>query len=353
VTGFLSPAGAFLRGRARWVCLVAGLVVAVVDVVAARALGLTFELSGRDVTALVWLYLAISFGGLGYLVGWLLELRRRERLALAEASAAVEETRRQTEALERARLGLAQSEKLAALGQLSASISHEVRNPLAILRSMVQNMEEDAANAEEVRRSCGFLREEIDRLGRVTSSILGFARPVEPRVEPVGARELLERVRQLAPLEVREKGLMLEILDRSEGAAVEADPDLLAQALLGLVANAAQAAPAGTAVTLEARAASDEVVLAVLDRGPGVPRPDRERIFEPFFSTREEGHGLGLAVVRQIARAHGSAVRVGDHDGGGASFSIALPRRGGAPSTAAPSEARAAGAPSRYGMESL
>jgi signal transduction histidine kinase len=341
VTFDLSYAGAFVRRRARWVGLVAGLLVAVADVAGARALGLTFEASGRDVTAAVWLYLALSFGGLGYLVGWLVELRRRER-------AAVEEARTQTEALDRARLGLAQSEKLAALGQLSASISHEVRNPLAILRSTIQNMEEDAANAGEVRRSCAFLREEIDRLGRVTASILGFARPLDPRLVVVRAGELLERVRLLAPLEVREKALTLEARDRSGAATIEADPDLLTQALLGLVANAAQAAPAGSVVTLEAREADGEVVLSVLDGGPGVAPADRERIFEPFFSTRPEGHGLGLAVVRQIARAHGALVRVGDAAGGGACFSIALPRRG---ATARPSPEAAAPAVSGVGEQ--
>jgi signal transduction histidine kinase len=314
----LSRAGALVRGKDRWVGLVAGLLIAVLDVVGARAMGLSFELNGRDVTGMVWVYLALSFGGLGFLVGWLLEVRRRERAALAEL-------RRQTEALDRARLGLAQSEKLAALGQLAASISHEVRNPLAILRSTIQNMEEDPATSAEVRTSCVFLRDEIDRLSRVTSSILGFARPLVPRPTPVRAGDLLERVRLLQPLEVSEKRLRLEVRDQSGGAELEVDADLLCQALLGLVTNAAQAAPDGAVITLEARRLAGEVALSVLDTGPGVIESDRERIFEPFFSTRKDGHGLGLAVVRQIARAHDGAVWVGDNPGGGACFSIVLP----------------------------
>src|SRR5688572_1590259 len=309
---------AFVRAHARWVGLVAGLVVAVLDVVGARSLGLGFELNGRGVTGWVWLYLAVSFGGLGFLVGWLFELRRRERMALAEVI-------RQTEELDRARLGLAQSEKLAALGQLAASISHEVRNPLAILRSTVQNMEEDRGSSEEMRRSCAFLRDEIDRLNHVTTSILALARPVAPRPSPVRAGELFDRVRLLAPLDVREKGLRLDARDRSEGAQLEADGDLLVQALLGLVTNAAQATPERGVVALEARRAGDDLVLSVLDSGPGIAAADRDRIFEPFYSTRRDGHGLGLAVVRQIAHAHGARVEVGDNEGGGARFSIVLP----------------------------
>jgi signal transduction histidine kinase len=308
----------FARANARWVGLAAGLVVAVLDVVGARSLGLAFELNGRAVTGWVWLYLAVSFGGLGFLVGWLLELRRRERAAAAEVL-------RQAEALDRARLGLAQNEKLAALGQLAASISHEVRNPLAILRSTVQNMEEDPGSADDVRRSCEFLRDEIDRLGRVTGSILGLARPVVPRPGRVRAGELLERVRLLQPLEVREKRIAFELRDRSDGAEIEADADLLGQALLGLVANAAQAVGERGTVTLAADSVRGEVTLSVLDDGPGVPEADRERIFEPFYSTRPGGHGLGLAVVRQIARAHGARVEVGTSDRGGARFTIALP----------------------------
>jgi signal transduction histidine kinase len=321
--GSTARAASFPWPAPRWIGLVAGLVVAELDVLAARWLGLAFELNGRAVTGWVWLYLAVSFGGLGFLIGWLLELRRRERAASAQVL-------RQAEALERARLGLAQSEKLAALGQLAASISHEVRNPLAILRSTVQNLEEDAASSEEVRRSCAFLRDEIDRLGRVTGSILGLARPVAPRPRPVRAAELLDRVRLLAPLEVRAKALRLEVDDRSSGAEIEADADLLSQALLGLLANAAQAAPERGTVTLAARYSAGELALSVLDDGPGVPLADRERVFEPFYSTRPEGHGLGLAVVRQIARAHGARIEVGDREGGGARFSIVLPARAGA-----------------------
>jgi signal transduction histidine kinase len=322
-----SSSSVLARVAPRWVGLAAGLVIAVLDVVGARSLGLAFELNGRGVTGWVWLYLAVSFGGLGFLIGWLIELRRRERAASAEV-------RRQAEALDRARLGLAQSEKLAALGQLAASISHEVRNPLAILRSTVQNMEEEPGGSDDVRRSCAFLREEIDRLGRVTGSILGLARPVVPRTARVRAGELLERARLLQPLEVREKDLRLEVRDRSGGAEFDADADLLGQALLGLVANAAQAAPQRGIVVLEATATQSEVTLTVLDDGPGVPEVERERIFEPFYSTRPGGHGLGLAVVRQIARAHGARVAVGDRDGGGARFSITMPARA-APTTRA------------------
>jgi signal transduction histidine kinase len=132
----------------------------------------------------------------------------------------------------------------------------------------------------------------------------------------------------LAPLEVREKDLRLESSDGSGGASFEADGDLLVQALLGLVTNAAQATPERGVVALDAKRIGTELVLSVLDSGPGIAAADRDRIFEPFYSTRRGGHGLGLAVVRQIAQAHGARVEVGDADGGGARFSIVLPAAG-------------------------
>jgi signal transduction histidine kinase len=143
----------------------------------------------------------------------------------------------------------------------------------------------------------------------------------------VRAAELFERVKLLQPIEVREKGLRLESRDESGMVEIEADGDLLGQALLGLVTNAAQAAPEHGLVRLEARASGDEVTLSVSDDGPGIPQAERDRIFEPFYSTRRDGHGLGLAVVRQIAHAHGARVEVGEGASGGARFSIVLPVR--------------------------
>ena len=120
---------------------------------------------------------------------------------------------RQTAALDRARLGLAQSEKLAALGQLAASISHEVRNPLAILRTTVQNLEEDPGSPDEVRRSCAFLRDEIDRLGRVTARSSGSRARWRLDPDRCGPASCSSAFGCSQPLEVREKGLRFEVRD--------------------------------------------------------------------------------------------------------------------------------------------
>lgn len=307
-----------LRRRGRWVGLALGVALAAIDTATARALGVTFQISGRDATVGVWIFLASSFGLLGFLAGLLYELRARERRAL-------ETLRGQAAELDSLRRRLAQSEKLAAMGQLSAAISHELRNPLAIIRTSVQNLEEEAGDAAEVARVCAFVRDEIDRLSHVATSILGFSRPLAPDRSDVPVSEVLGRVALLAPPEVEERRIRLEIVDRSGDATVHVDRDLLGQALLGLVDNASRVSPEHGRVVVAAERHGDEVVLAVRDDGPGVPEEARERIFEPFFSTREGGHGLGLAVAREIARAHGATLTVADNDDGGACFQVVLP----------------------------
>lgn len=310
----------------RWLGALIGLAVASVDAFAARAAGLTFGAGAFDATWILWLYLALNLGGLGFVVGWLVELRRRER--------------RQAEALAEARARLARNSTLAALGQLAGTVAHEVRNPLAVIRSMVQTAREDAADGEgpAVDEGLGVALDEIDRLDRVIDGVLALARPPTPRLQVVSAGELLRRAGDLGARLVADRGLSLRV--QAGGGAVAADGDLICQALLDLVANAASVAPAGSVIELAAAREGEAMALSVSDAGPGVPVELRGQIFEPFFTTRAGGTGLGLAVVRQITRAHGGRVEVGDGPAGGARFALVLPVAD-VPADALPMEAAA------------
>lgn len=298
--------------RWRWIGFALGLAVAACDLGIALALEMDFVVSGRDATGWVAAYLAGTFGALGYLIGWLVEARGRERRAAST--------------LDAVRARLAQHEKLATLGVLSATIAHEVRTPLAIIRSSVQSLAEglDPDDAEAAE-ACGFAIAEIDRLTRVTTAQLSFARPLvpSPRAVPVG--ELFEHCALLARRVLAERSLRLARELPDGLPALRVDPDLTLQLVLGLLVNAAAAAPAGSDVTLAARPAGETVELSVADAGPGVPAEAREQIFEPFFTTRAEGTGLGLSVARRIARAHGGELEVGERPGGGARFAVRLP----------------------------
>src|SRR5437867_2973564 len=236
------------------------------------ALGITFVMNGRDVSPLVFGYFGSSFALLGFLLGHVLEGRRRDQRA-------AELIRTQMEAIAAARARLAQSEKLAALGQLAASIAHEVRNPLAVIRSAAQGIGETLpAGDDEGRRACSFISAEIDRLNSVIGSLLALARPLRlaPRAVPV--RDLLDRALLLAGEPLAAKQIRVRRSEPRDLPAVRADADLMCQVLLGFLANAAEAVPPGGEVTVEAQAADGAVELAVADSGPGVPPALRERI---------------------------------------------------------------------------
>lgn len=313
------------RGRfriTRWWGLLGGVLLAASDTLTVRALGITFAVNGRDATLLVGLWFGASFALLGFLVGYVVEGRRRDREAAALIQVQVE-----TIAATRARL--AQSEKLATLGQLATAIAHEVRNPLAVIRSAAQGIAETAPAADAAtRRACGFITDEIDRLSSVVTSLLAFARPPQLQPRTVAVPELLERAATLAREELDARAVRFVRDAAADLPALRGDPDLVCQVLLGLLSNGAEAAGAGGEVRLEARATGGRVELAVADSGPGVPPELRERVFEPFFTTRARGTGLGLAVARQIVEAHGGQIEVGERPGGGARFTIRMPAAG-------------------------
>ncbi len=313
-----SRARALPFGRAPWWGAAAGIALALIDTATLSRFGITFAMNGRDVTLLVGAFFGSSLALFGFLVGALIEGRRRDR----EAAAVI---RTQVETISAARARLVQSEKLAALGQLATAIAHEVRNPLAVIRSAAQGLSEAAAADDaEAQRACSFITAEIDRLSNVISSLLAFARPPQlaPRAVPVGT--LFDRALLLAADDLAESGVHVR-RDAADVPAVHADPDLVCQVLLGLLANAVEVVPAGGEIALEARRADDVVELAVADSGPGVAPELRERVFEPFFTTRPRGTGLGLAVARQIVEAHGGRIAVADRPGGGARFVMRLP----------------------------
>jgi two-component system sensor histidine kinase HydH len=259
---------------------------------------------------LLAVYFGAAFAALGLLAGWIAEGRRRERGQATDMAAL------------RARLG--QSEKLAVLGQLATAIAHEVRNPLAVIRSAAQDLGEAPGTAGTAPRTCRFIVEETDRLAHVVNALLAFARPIAVAPRPTLLPDLCDRATLLARDAFDTKAVRL-VRGTVPAVLITADPDLLCQVLLGLLDNGADAAGAGGEVTIDARTVDGQVEMAVSDTGPGIPSALRERVFEPFFTTRPHGTGLGLAVAKQIVEAHGGRIAVGDRVGGGARFTVAVP----------------------------
>lgn len=305
--------------RERWLGLAVGALAGAFDAAVSTAFGIRFEVGGQDITPFGLAFYGASFAGIGLLIGLVMEARRRERNQAAII-------RTQLETVDATRARLAETEKLAALGQLAAAVAHEVRNAFAVIRSSAQGITETLPESDaEGRESCSFIVDEIDRLTSVVNSLLSFARPLRLAPRPVDVRELLDHAQLLARQELESKQIRLVREDADALPPIEVDSDLVVQVLLDVLSNAAQATPPGSEVRLEARVADEGVEIGVADAGPGVPEDLRTRIFDPFFTTREKGTGLGLAVARQIVEAHKGSIAVENEPAGGACFRISLP----------------------------
>ena len=222
------------------------------------------------------------------------------------------------------------AERLAAVGTLAAGLSHEIRNPLNAAGLQLKVLERRLQRASGVDPSVfeplQLVQNEIDRLSKVLEEFLQFARPRELELSSIDVAELAGGV--LALLEPQAQTAQVKLERRLERAApISADGGRLKQALVNLVLNAIQAAPAGGWVRVETGERGDNVVLMVEDSGPGVPEHLRERIFEPFFTTKEGGSGLGLPLVYAIAGQHDGTLRLETGEVGGARFVLTLPRR--------------------------
>ena len=286
------------RGRLRWWGLAIGAVGGVLDTALFLSLGIDFHVAGRDMTVPVALYLAANFAVLCFAIGYFADTRRQARRD-------AEQIRRQLRELEASRRVASQNEKLAAIGRLAAGVAHEVRNPLGVIRASAAMVQESFEPGEEPHRACGFICEEIDRLNGLITSLLAFARPTQPKLESVSIEKLIDRALHLAREDLERRQIEVERHAAGTIPPVSADPDLLAQVILTLLTNAAEALGRGGRVALRVEADADEVRLDVADSGPGIPAEDALRVLEPFFTTKDTGTGLGLAMAARIVESHG------------------------------------------------
>lgn len=221
------------------------------------------------------------------------------------------------------------AEKLAAIGTLTAGLSHEIRNPLnaaALQLSVLQRRLERLP--EQLRGACleplGLVRDEIRRLDHILEDFLQFARPRELTAQPVQIVPLAERVLDLLQTDADRRSIQLE---RRLAAVppVAGDEGRLRQVIMNLALNAMEAIGGPGRVRIATESRGGEVLLSVEDSGPGIPPEIRERIFEPFFTTKASGSGLGLSIVSAIVTQHAGSIAIGDAPGGGARFVVTLP----------------------------
>ena len=221
---------------------------------------------------------------------------------------------------------LAQRERLAALGRMAATVAHEIKNPLSAIKSIAQVMREDESLRNEYERDLGLIVGETDRLSQSVTQLLSFARRESPAGQPLSVDELVRSVVDLFRASAKEQGIVLDSQVKVEAELAGRSVSAVRDALSNLLLNALQATPHGGKVKLNAAASDGELVISVQDSGPGVPVNLRERIWEPFFTTRQRGTGLGLAIVRKrVQEVGGTAVLDVGRNGGGALFELRVP----------------------------
>ena len=223
---------------------------------------------------------------------------------------------------------LAERERLASLGRMAATVAHEIKNPLSAIKSIAQVMREDQQFNHEYERDLRLIVGETDRLSQSVTQLLSFARKESAAEQPLSVDELLHSVVHLFQANAREQGVSLECEIRSDAMLTGKCVSALRDAVSNLLLNALQATPSGGQVKLVADVGDDELTIAVEDSGAGVPADLRERIWEPFFTTRQRGTGLGLAIVRKRVQEVGGSALLVASNGRGAVFHLRLPLDG-------------------------
>ncbi len=256
----------------------------------------------------VWSHVFV--GGAGGLVLFCLALVWRAGVRMLEAQG-------------RARLLEVEARHLRELSQAAAGLAHETRNPLGLIRGWTQRLLEDESRDPERERHARAVIEECDRVTARINQFLAFARPCDAAIGSVDPRQIVEELAVILQPDLEAKRLSVQVQAAGGVKQIQADRELLRQALFNLIQNAVAFAPEGDTITISVVGEpGGRCRLDVADHGPGVPAESIPSLFTPYFTTRPTGTGLGLAIVRRIASAHGweAAYRPGSN--GGAVFSL-------------------------------
>lgn len=220
---------------------------------------------------------------------------------------------------------LRRADRLSAMGELSAGLAHEIRNPLGSIEGAVQILRRKQLEEETKEEFGDLAQRELDRLKGIVNRFLRFARPQAPRRMPTDPMVLLESVSKLVAETAKMGKVQVRVESASGLPAISIDQEQIKQVLLNLAINAVQAMPTGGEVVLCAVADRDNLLLEVRDQGIGIAEENLERIFNPFFTTRDEGTGLGLSIAERIVSQHGGRIALRRNRTNGMTFSVVLP----------------------------
>jgi signal transduction histidine kinase len=240
----------------------------------------------------------------------------------------ITERKRAEEALREAHEQLVRSERLAAIGQLASGVGHELRNPLAAIKNAIFYVRRKLAKSElpatepKVLEFLDIIDKEVDSANKVISDLLGFSRIAKPAVSPVNIGGIIEDAIQHVPLP--ENIRLSRDIDPSL-PLVMVDADQIRQVFVNIILNAVEAMPEGGHLEIRAKSQDQFVAVEFTDSGGGIPESIIDKIFDPLFTTKAKGIGLGLAMCKSILERHGGNIRVKSEEGKGSTFTASLP----------------------------
>ena len=224
-----------------------------------------------------------------------------------------------------------QRERLSALGNLAATVAHEVRNPLNAISMGLQRLKTEfrpTQDEDEYSHLTRLMLEEVHRLNSIVEQFLSLARPLEIKREELRLQDILKELAALEEGNAKQSKTQIRVVVPPDLPLLKADREYLRQTLLNLILNGLQAMPDGGTLTLEANTSNGNLLITVTDTGVGIPQENLRRIFDPYFTTKAKGSGLGLAIARRIVEAHGGTIAVSSEADQGCRFRISLPIHG-------------------------
>ena len=228
---------------------------------------------------------------------------------------------------------MARHKRLVALGKLSAGIAHEIRNPLSSIRGLAQFVYNSFSKIDERKEDLNTIIQEVDRLNKLVVQVLDFAKLKKPNLTFFSLNDLIKKITELFKLEIRNKQIKFNLELSPDISQIQADEDQVRQILMNVIINAIQAIPKKGEIKIKAGKAllrgEPAIKLIIEDSGIGIPEKDFNQIFDPFFSTKEKGSGLGLSIVYKLVEAHHGEIKVESKEEEGTKFIIFLPQKGG------------------------
>lgn len=230
--------------------------------------------------------------------------------------------------LKEAERAIAKSKKLITLGEFSAAIAHQIRNPLNIISASAETMEKEDISPETKKEIARFILDESNNLNRLVENFLNFARPGAPRFTDCKVKEIIEKAVSQVSNRAEKENIELKTQIENSLPLFQTDPHQLEQSLINLLLNGIEAMEDGGTIAISAYTSGKEkLTIEIKDRGKGIPPGIEEKIFDPFFTTKEKGTGMGLSIAARIAENLGGVLSFKSKVGEGSSFTLILPRR--------------------------